>query len=152
MSRFALSAKDLCLVLGIPRHDGALRSGVLPDDLLAALAELAPGDTVLLIVRRGSGPDVSNHGDGHRLTPRQRLVLEHAADGLTNKQIASRLRISEGTVRKHLEHIYDRLRVTNRTAAVAALRRDGPAGGPALGSLPTQRQASRRWAAVTVAS
>ena len=62
------------------------------------------------------------------------------------------LRIAEGTVRTHLEHIYDRLQVTNRTAAVAAPRRDAPAGDLVLGSLPAQRQASRRWAAVTVAS
>ena len=39
------------------------------------------------------------------------------AAGRTNGQIARRLRISEGTVRTHLENIFERLRVTNRAAA-----------------------------------
>jgi DNA-binding NarL/FixJ family response regulator len=41
----------------------------------------------------------------------------HAA-GHTNTQIARRLGISEGTVRTHLENIYERLDVSSRTAAV----------------------------------
>jgi DNA-binding NarL/FixJ family response regulator len=40
------------------------------------------------------------------------------AAGHTNAQIARRLGISEGTVRTHLEDIYGRLNVSNRTAAV----------------------------------
>ncbi len=40
--------------------------------------------------------------------------------GLTNRQIGRELGISEGTVRKHLEHVYARLGVTNRMSAVAA--------------------------------
>jgi DNA-binding NarL/FixJ family response regulator len=38
--------------------------------------------------------------------------------GFTNLQIAHRLEMSEGTVRTHLNHIYARLQVTSRTAAV----------------------------------
>lgn len=56
-----------------------------------------------------------------QLTDRQLDVLRAVADGLDNRQIARRLTISEGTVRTHLEHIYGRLRVSNRTAAVAAV-------------------------------
>ena len=56
-----------------------------------------------------------------RLTAREREILEHAAAGLTNAQIAERLWISPGTVRKHLEHVYGKLGVTNRTAAAARL-------------------------------
>ena len=40
------------------------------------------------------------------------------AAGHTNTQIARRLGISEGTVRTHLENIYDKLHVSSRTAAV----------------------------------
>jgi len=40
------------------------------------------------------------------------------AAGCTNTQIARRLGISEGTVRTHLENIYERLGVSSRTAAV----------------------------------
>ncbi|MGB7448423.1 MAG: helix-turn-helix transcriptional regulator [Ornithinimicrobium sp.] len=52
------------------------------------------------------------------LTPRQRQLLRQLRLGLTNAQIAHRLGISEGTVRSHLEHLYARLGVTNRMAAV----------------------------------
>jgi DNA-binding NarL/FixJ family response regulator len=53
-----------------------------------------------------------------RLTPRQWQLLDLLAAGHTNAQIARRLGVSEGTVRTHLENIYRRLNVTNRTAAV----------------------------------
>ena len=53
-----------------------------------------------------------------RLTTRQTGLLRLVAAGHTNTQIARRLGISEGTVRTHLEHIYERLHVSSRTAAV----------------------------------
>jgi DNA-binding CsgD family transcriptional regulator len=53
-----------------------------------------------------------------RLTPRQQDLLRLLAAGHTNTQIARRLGISEGTVRTHLENIYERLGVSSRTAAV----------------------------------
>jgi len=53
-----------------------------------------------------------------RLTARQTDLLRLLAAGRTNAQIARRLGISEGTVRTHLENIYDRLGVSSRTAAV----------------------------------
>ena len=59
--------------------------------------------------RRAAGPG---------LTPRQAGLLRLVADGHTNAQIARRLGLSEGTVRTHLENIYERLQVSSRTAAV----------------------------------
>jgi DNA-binding CsgD family transcriptional regulator len=53
-----------------------------------------------------------------RLTRRQWELLRLVADGYTNSQIATRLGISDGTVRKHLENTYDRLQASSRTAAV----------------------------------
>ena len=53
-----------------------------------------------------------------RLTPRQNDLLHLVAAGHTNTQIARRLGISEGTVRTHLENIYERLSVSSRAAAV----------------------------------
>jgi len=52
-----------------------------------------------------------------RLTDRERDVLARVAAGQTNAQIARALDISVGTVRKHVEHILDRLGVPSRTAA-----------------------------------
>ncbi|TDD26707.1 response regulator transcription factor [Kribbella turkmenica] len=53
------------------------------------------------------------------LTSRQLELLRLVAEGHSNTQIARRLFVAEGTVRKHLENIYERLGVTSRTAAVA---------------------------------
>lgn len=57
------------------------------------------------------------------LTGREREVLELAAEGRTNGEIAERLWISVGTVRKHLDNIYAKLGVHTRTAAAAAFFR-----------------------------
>jgi DNA-binding CsgD family transcriptional regulator len=59
--------------------------------------------------------------DADRLTAREGEVLELVAAGLTNAQIAERLWISPGTVKKHLENIYAKLGVANRTAAAARI-------------------------------
>jgi D-alanyl-D-alanine carboxypeptidase/D-alanyl-D-alanine-endopeptidase (penicillin-binding protein 4) len=59
-----------------------------------------------------------------RLTARQRQVLELIVEGLDNSQIASRLGVSERTVRAHVSAVLERLGVANRTqAAVAAIQR-----------------------------
>jgi DNA-binding CsgD family transcriptional regulator len=44
------------------------------------------------------------------------------ADGLSNAEIASVLVVERSTVRKHLEHIYEKLGVRSRTAALAKVR------------------------------
>ncbi|TCN32152.1 regulatory LuxR family protein [Kribbella orskensis] len=59
------------------------------------------------------------------LTARQLELLQYVAQGSTNAQIARRMRLSEGTVRTHLNHIYERLGVTSRTAAVTRMSSAG---------------------------
>jgi len=56
------------------------------------------------------------------LTERQREVLRLVRLGMANKQIARALNISTGTVRKHLENLYERLGVHSRTEAVRQAR------------------------------
>ena len=53
------------------------------------------------------------------LTTRQWQLLRLLARGHTNTEIARELVVSDSTVRKHLENIFARLGVTNRTAAIA---------------------------------
>ena len=53
-----------------------------------------------------------------RLTPREHEILQWVAAGKTDGQIASILGRSVRTVQKHLEHVYLKLGVENRTAAV----------------------------------
>ncbi len=71
---------------------------------------------------RQSRPDAAIAG----LTPRDSEVLSWIGQGKSNRDIAEILGMSPRTVNKHLEHIYEKLGVENRTAAVtAAIRRRG---------------------------
>jgi DNA-binding CsgD family transcriptional regulator len=54
------------------------------------------------------------------LTNRENAVIALVAQGLTNHEVATRLVVSPGTVRTHLQHIFEKLDVHTRTAAVAA--------------------------------
>ena len=53
-----------------------------------------------------------------RLTDRERAVLRGMVDGLSNSAIAARLALSEGTVKNHLTHIFQKLDVKDRAQAV----------------------------------
>jgi DNA-binding CsgD family transcriptional regulator len=57
------------------------------------------------------------------LTAREREIVDLVGEGLTNAQVAERLWISPGTVRRHLENVYAKLGVRTRTAAVRAADR-----------------------------
>ena len=80
-------------------------------------APLAPGVAARLMRRlRGT--------DEEQLSGREIEILQLVARGLNNKDIARELLISESTVKAHMLHIFDKLGVTDRTAAVTtALRR-----------------------------
>jgi two-component system, NarL family, response regulator YdfI len=62
---------------------------------------------------------------GQALSPRETEILNLLADGLANKEIAFRLRISEHTVKFHVTSIFTKLDVTSRAAAVAIGIRTG---------------------------
>lgn len=51
------------------------------------------------------------------LSPRERSVLESLCRGLSNKEIASALQVSEGTVKNHLTRVFEKLGVEDRTQA-----------------------------------
>ena len=59
------------------------------------------------------------------LSHRELNVLTHVADGMSNKQIARRLGISEKTVRNHLSRVFAKLAASNRTEAVMHAMRVG---------------------------
>jgi DNA-binding NarL/FixJ family response regulator len=60
---------------------------------------------------------VSTTAEVEGLSPREREILELLAAGLPNKQIASRVGLTDGTVRWHLRHVYNKLHVRSRTEA-----------------------------------
>jgi ATP/maltotriose-dependent transcriptional regulator MalT len=59
------------------------------------------------------------------LSRRELEVLELVKDGLSNHQISKRLFLSQATVKSHLVHIYAKLGVDSRTAAVAVATERG---------------------------
>lgn len=61
----------------------------------------------------------------NRLTAREHDVLDHLANGMSTKQIAGTLVISEDTVKTHLRHVYEKLGVADRVQAVAVALRSG---------------------------
>jgi DNA-binding NarL/FixJ family response regulator len=66
--------------------------------------------------------------DGGRLTPREQQIAELVSQGLTNRQIAQRLFLSERTAQNHVQHILDKLGLDNRSQiAVWAKRMRGGA-------------------------
>jgi DNA-binding NarL/FixJ family response regulator len=111
--------------------------GILPletseSELEAAIRALAEGLCVgapaLLtgLLARRSRPDVESADlTAQPLTGRELEVLQLAAEGMANKQIALSLGISEHTVKFHLSSIYAKLGVTGRTEAIRAGARRG---------------------------
>ena len=61
---------------------------------------------------------------GTSLSPREVEILRGLATGASNRALATSLFISEATVKTHLVHIYDKLGVDNRTAAVSRAREE----------------------------
>lgn len=83
-------------------------------DTAAGKRTLAPEVTNLLAERLAQ-PETA-------LSPRELEILQALSTGDSNKQIAQRLFISEATVKTHLIHVYQKLGVETRTAAVSAAR------------------------------
>lgn len=94
------------------------------EELLAAIRAAAAGETALApaiagrLLARMRSPQPN-------LSARETEVLRLVADGATNNDIAARLHISDATVKSHLVHIYTKLSVSSRTAAVASARDSG---------------------------
>jgi DNA-binding NarL/FixJ family response regulator len=103
---------------------GYLLKDTLREDLYRAIRAAARGEAVL-------APLVANRLIGRmrlpveeKLSSRELEVLGLVANGSSNSEIASRLHISQATVKSHLIHIFGKLGVSDRTAAVTvALQR-----------------------------
>ena len=91
-------------------------------DILHAIREVARG-------RRYISPSVAaslvNGSLLQQLTARERQILRLVCQGASNKEIASSLIISEGTVKSHVNGIMNKMNVSNRTEAALAAERRG---------------------------
>jgi two-component system, NarL family, response regulator DegU len=83
---------------------------------------------------------VPDPGDaaGRRLTPREREVLEHAALGLSNREIGEALQIAEQTVKNHFGSAMRKLSLHDRTHAVVIAIGEGLIGMPVRAPLAAE--------------
>lgn len=98
--------------------DGYLLKDTEPDTLLSQIKQIANGAVILsdsiknLLLERHASQDPI-----HSLTDREMDVLQLIATGLSNKQIAGQLFISEETVKVHIRNLLRKLNVHSRVAA-----------------------------------
>ena len=104
---------------------GYLLKDASVEELLRAVRSAYRGEAVL-------SPSVASHlmgqvrkPTGRMLSNRELEVLQHVANGASNREIAKALFISEASIKTHLLHIYDKLGVRDRAAAVAEAYRRG---------------------------
>lgn len=90
------------------------------EDLFRAIRAVAQGQSVLTPTLTSRLMDYVRAPAVEALTPREIEVLQWVAVGDSNREIGRRLHISEATVKTHLLHIYGKLGVNDRTAAVTA--------------------------------
>lgn len=95
----------------------------IPPDLVKLSSQFTTGQLNDLI--KGFDNSQKKQTDEKLLTPRQLEVLQCLAGGMSNKQIAYKLGLSEGTVKIHITLLMRALNVANRVAAVRAGERAG---------------------------
>jgi DNA-binding NarL/FixJ family response regulator len=117
--------------LDLPLARAALQAGasgfvhaeMMPDQLMRALTVAAKGELVApreLLRYVLSEDEPANLGS---LSARQREILGHVVEGLSNAEIGRRLYLSESTIKQHLRAAYKLLGVSNRTEAANLFRR-----------------------------
>ncbi|WP_206422678.1 response regulator [Nocardioides pantholopis] len=109
---------------------GYLLKDTPAERIFEAVRATAAGETVLspAVVARLTS-HVRRPPPGAALTVREREVLALVARGTTNRAIAQQLFVSEATVKTHLTHVYEKLGVGDRAAAVATAYERGILGG-----------------------
>lgn len=91
---------------------------VLDQKVMARLAELMAGNSGSEGKQENVSYDISEE-----LTGREKEICSLMVDGLTNKQIADRLYISEGTVKNYISNIYDKTGIHDRVKLIVELKK-----------------------------
>jgi two-component system nitrate/nitrite response regulator NarL len=151
---------SVAIILMLEEHEAITAASLLELDVEGILLGAARATSLLNCVdsvrhgRRWVDPDLLGHlaqGEealrgGKKLTQREAAVASLVSHGLHNKQIARELQLSEGTVKMHLHHIYEKLQLRGRTElalSVAARAEDGLVALPArLSSGPGSAKAN----------
>lgn len=98
-----------------------------PEELISAIREVRQGGAPMSreIARKvifSFQEPLTAAAEVEDLSPREREILELLAEGHPNKQIASQMGVTDGTVRWHLRHVYHKLHVRSRTEAALKFR------------------------------
>jgi two-component system, NarL family, nitrate/nitrite response regulator NarL len=107
---------------------GFLSKDASGDEIAAAIMTIARGGTALdprSQTAIAEGVRLRAGADHDLLTEREREVLRLTADGLSASELGERIHLSPSTVKTHLQHIYEKLGVRDRAAAVAEGMRRG---------------------------
>jgi len=109
---------------------GYLLKRCTPEELITAVREVQQGGAPMSreIARKviahfqelSKPPETASEVEN--LSPREREILELLIQGFSDKEIADRLGVKHGTVRWHLQHVYEKLRVRSRTEAALKFR------------------------------
>ena len=106
--------------------DGAyivLTKDAKPEMLLEVLRQAAQGQGLasppLSNEQVGAAPRAGEEKSLAQLTDRERQIMRLVSEGLTNKEIGRRLNITDGTIKVHLHHIFQKLDISNRTVLAA---------------------------------
>jgi len=105
-----------------------------PEDLARCIKAVAAGERWLApeLVAPALRREAERREDVAKIdslvTPREREIATLVAAGLSNKEIARRLDISEGTVKIHLHNVYNKVGVANRTSLATLAHRYWPNG------------------------
>lgn len=103
---------------------GYLHKDASREVLLSCIRGAVAGLTTVHLQREPG--DQAAPGPGGGLTPREHEIMTYVADALSNRQIGNRLSIAEGTVKRHLGNIFDKLGASSRIDAVNKLFGQSP--------------------------
>jgi DNA-binding NarL/FixJ family response regulator/two-component sensor histidine kinase len=131
-------------LIGLGAH-GYLHKGVGNLSLVSAIQDAVAHPTLVTVAVPSESlslfPPSEQPASGSGLSPREIELITRVASGLTNRQIAHRLGITEGTVKRHLRNIFKKLDVTSRIEAVNRAAEQGLLSPP---SAATQRASRSR--------
>jgi DNA-binding NarL/FixJ family response regulator len=131
-------AEDATIVAAVQSGaHGYILKDVRTDDLIRAIRTVAEGrgyldpriaQQALHWIRTSPRAGGAHPRRMAQLSPQERLIMPLLAEGKTNKEIATQLRLSDKTVKNYLANIFDKLHVKRRAEAVAWFVKDNPSG------------------------
>jgi two-component system nitrate/nitrite response regulator NarL len=117
---FTASVQDRQLVAPAPTGAyGVLQKDVAPEILVQFLRQVADCQRLVASAVREQRNVAITENVPPLLTDRERQIMTLVSDGLSNKEIARRLNIADGTIKVHLHHIFQKLEISNRTVLAA---------------------------------